>query len=268
MEQLDYVSINRSLWDQKTQHHVNSEFYDVAGFLNGRSSLNHIEQSLLGDVQDKTILHLQCHFGQDSLSLARLGARVTGADLSGVAIEKARELNAQLSLDARFVCSDLYELPSVLQEQFDIVYTSYGTIGWLPDIQRWADVVARYTRPGGKFVFAEFHPAVWMFSNDFSHVQYSYFNGAPIVETLDGTYADRSAPLKATEVGWNHGLAEVMTALMRAGFAIQSFNEFDYSPYNCFHGMVEVSPGKFQIGGMEGKLPLVYSLLAVKPQLK
>lgn len=263
--QFDYIAINRALWNQKTEYHFNSEFYDVEGFLKGRSSLNDLELALLGDVSDKSILHLQCHFGQDTLSLARLGAQVTGADLSEAAIDKARELNNILKLNAQFVCSDLYELPDVLDAKYDIVFTSYGTIGWLPDIKRWAGVVAHYLKPGGRFVFADFHPVMWMFSNDFSHVQYSYFNGAPIVEVLEGTYADKAAPIKAKEVGWNHGLAEVVNALQSCGLTIQSFEEYDYSPYNCFDNMVEAAPGKYYISGMERMLPMVYSLIAQLP---
>lgn len=260
--QLDYLAINRALWDQKTEFHYNSQFYDVESFLNGRSSLNDIELALLGNVSGKSILHLQCHFGQDTLSLARLGAHVTGVDLSGAAITKARELNDKLELNGQFVCSDIYDLPKVLEGKYDIVFTSYGTIGWLPDIERWAGVVAHFMKPGGRFVFAEFHPVLWMFSNDFSHVQYSYFNGAPIVETLEGTYADKSAAMNATEVGWNHGLAEVMNALKASGLSIVSFQEYDYSPYNCFHNMVKAAPGKYYIAGLEQKLPMVYSLVA------
>jgi len=265
--QHDYVAINRALWDQKTEYHFHSDFYDVEGFLKGRSSLNDIELALLGDVAGKSILHLQCHFGQDTLSLGRLGARVTGADLSEAAISKARELNNKLELDGRFICADLYELPNVLEDKFDIVFTSYGTIGWLPDIERWAGVVAHYMKPGGRFVFADFHPVMWMFSNDFTRVEYSYFNGEPIVETLDGTYADKSAPIKATEIGWNHGLAEVVNALKTAGLNILDFREYDYSPYNCFRNMMEAAPGKYFIAGMERKLPMVYSLLAEAPSL-
>lgn len=263
--QLDYISINKFLWNQKTEYHYSSDFYDVAGFLQGRSSLNEIELALLGDVSGKSILHLQCHFGQDTLSLARMGAQVTGADLSEAAIAKAKELNDKLQLGGEFVCSDLYALPDVLHSKFDVVFTSYGTIGWLPDIERWASVVANYLKPGGHFVFVDFHPVMWMFSNDFSNVQYSYFHGDPIVESLEGTYADKDAPIKATEVGWNHGLAEVMSALKSAGLDIRTFQEYDYSPYNCFSNMVEAAPGKYFIVGMEKKLPMVYSLVAQAP---
>jgi ubiquinone/menaquinone biosynthesis C-methylase UbiE len=207
---------------------------------------------------------MQCHFGQDTLSLARMGAKVTGIDFSGEAIKRARELNDQLGLDATFICTDIYTLPEVLDKQFDIVFTSYGTIGWLPDMQRWAGVVARFLKPGGSFVFAEFHPVVWMFNNTFSAVEYSYFNREAIVETLSGTYAAREADIKMKEIGWNHDLAEVLQNLIAAGLNLTSFQELDYSPYNCFQNMVEIAPQKFQIKGLEGKIPMMYALVAVK----
>jgi SAM-dependent methyltransferase len=260
----DYIRVNRALWDEKTRHHISSAFYhmDDDAFLNGRSSLNDIELQLLGDLRGKELLHLQCHFGQDTLSLARLGARATGVDFSEVAIGKARELNEQLNLNAEFICTDIYELPAKLDREFDIVFASYGTIGWLPDMQRWAQVVARYLKPGGRFVFVEFHPVVWMFNHDFTGIEYSYFNKEAIIETATTTYADRSAAINKQEIGWNHDLSEVMQALLDAGLRIDAFNEHDASPYNCFKNMVEVVPGSFQIAGLEGKLPLVYSLVA------
>lgn len=262
----NYIEINRALWDAKTKYHAISAFYnmDNGGFMSTVSSLKDIELALLGDIKGKTILHLQCHFGQDTLSLSKLGAKATGVDFSGAAIDKARELNEQLGLDATFICSDIYELPAVLDEQFDIVFTSYGTIGWLPDMQRWAQVVSRYIKPGGKFVFVEFHPVMWMFDSNFSVVQYSYFNRDAIVETLSGTYADRNANIEQQEIGWNHDLSEVMQNLINTGLQITHFNEYDYSPCNCFANMVEIAAGRFQIEGMEGKIPMVYSLVAEK----
>jgi SAM-dependent methyltransferase len=260
----NYIEVNKALWNKKTAYHIDSDFYALNDFIAGKSSLNDIELALLGDINGKSLLHLQCHFGMDTLSLARMGAKATGVDFSDVAIAKARELNAQLGLNANFVCTDIYDLPSKLDEQYDIVFTSYGTIGWLPDMQRWAQVVARYLKPGGQFIIVDFHPVVWMFSNDFSGIQYSYFNKEAIVETLEGTYADRNAPIAAEEIGWNHNFAEVMQNLIEAGLTIASFSEVDYSPYNCFSNMVEVSPGKFQIAGFEGKLPMVYALKAIK----
>jgi SAM-dependent methyltransferase len=258
--ELNYIEINKALWDEKTKHHTGSAFYKMDDFLKGDTSLMETELALLGDVNGKTILHLQCHFGQDSLSLTRMGAKVTGVDFSDVAITKAQELNEQLGLDARFICADIYKLPDVLTGQFDIVFTSYGVLGWLPDMKKWAEVVARYLKPGGAFVLVEFHPVIWMYSYDFTRVQYSYFNKEAIVETQSGTYADRNADISTLEVGWNHDLAEVIQSLIDSGLRITSFKELDWSPYNAFQNMVEVSPGKFQINGLEGKIPMVYAL--------
>lgn len=256
----DYLEINRKAWNAKVPVHVNSAFYDVKGFLAGVKTLNNIELSLLGDINGKSILHLQCHFGMDTISLARLGAHATGVDFSEAAIAQARELATKTNTSAEFICCDVYALPQLLDKQFDIVFTSYGTIGWLPDMHKWADVVNSFLRPCGHFIIAEFHPVVWMFSNDFTSIQYSYFNKDAIVETLEGTYADRNAPIEAQEIGWNHDLGEVLGALLQQKLLLVSFFEYDYSPYACFSRSVEVSAGKYQIEGLEGKIPLVYAL--------
>lgn len=263
MEQ-QYLDINKQLWNNKVAHHVASDFYDVPAFLAGKSSLNGIELALLGDLKGKSVLHLQCHFGQDTISLARMGAVATGVDLSDKAIDQAKELAAQAGTNARFVCSDVYSLPGVLEEQFDIVFTSYGTIGWLPDMDRWAGIVSRYLKPGGRFVFAEFHPALWMYDDNFEKIVYSYFNDEVIITQQQGTYADNEAPLQDTEVSWNHPLSEVFGALLQQGLQLADFREYNYSPYNCFKGMEEFEPGKFRIGNFGNKIPLVYSLVCTK----
>ncbi|HKK38655.1 MAG TPA: class I SAM-dependent methyltransferase, partial [Cryomorphaceae bacterium] len=154
----DYQQINRQSWNDRVDSHLKSEFYDVEGFLKGQASLKEIELPLLGDVNGKSILHLQCHFGQDTLSLQRMGANCVGVDLSDKAIEAAQNLNEELGLNARFVACDVYEAPKHIDEKFDVVFTSYGTIGWLPDLDRWAEVIAHFLKPGGKLVFVEFHP--------------------------------------------------------------------------------------------------------------
>lgn len=263
-EEQQYFETNRSLWNGKTPHHIASAFYDMEGWMAGNTSLKGPELDILGDISNKTLLHLHCHFGQDSLSLARMGANVTGTDISDVAIQYARELNEQLGLGARFIEADTYSVPGKVGEQFDIVFATYGVIGWLPDMQRWADVVSSMLKPGGRLVFVEFHPAVWMFDNHFTHVQYSYFNRGPIIETLDGTYADRSAEIKMKEIGWNHSIADVLQSLINSGMQITVFKEYDYSVFNCFNNTVETAPGQWQIKGMEGKLPMMYALEAVK----
>lgn len=261
----NYLEINRQLWNSKTPHHLASEFYDVEGFMKGRNTLNAPEIGLLGDVSGKHILHLQCHFGQDTISLSRMGASVTGVDFSEKAIEAAKDLAIQTNSQAKFICCDIYSLPQHADSKFDSVFTSYGTIGWLPDIKKWAGVVSHFLKPGGKFVFVEFHPVVWMMDGAFKEIAYSYFNREAIVEEEEGTYADRSAPVKNVSVGWNHSLAEVAGALLDAGLQLTSFDEYDYSPYNCFNNMVEEEPGKFRVAHLAGKLPLLYSLTARKP---
>lgn len=260
----NYLEINRQSWNNRVEPHLQSDFYDQEGFLGGRSSLNEIELALLGDLQGKRVLHLQCHFGQDTISLSRLGAKVTGVDLSDKAIEQARKIADQTGADATFICCDIYDLPNQLDQQFDMVFTSYGTIGWLPDLDRWARVVAHFLKPGGKFVFAEFHPVVWMFDDDFEKVGYRYFNSGAIVETESGTYADKSADITQQSITWNHGLAEVISSLIQHGLEINALEEYDYSPYNCFRHTVEFSPGKYRIQHLDDKIPMAYSILATR----
>lgn len=260
----DYLAKNKASWNARTPFHVESEFYNVKSFLAGQSSLNEIELNLLGDVAGKAVLHLQCHFGQDSLSLARMGAQVTGIDLSDKAIETAQALNAQLGTAASFVCCDLYNLPRHLDQQFDIVFTSYGTVGWLPDLGRWAAVVARFLKPGGRFIMADFHPVVWMMDNQFTEVTYSYFNTGALEESESGTYTDRNAPIHSDTVTWIHPLSDILGSLIRQGLRIARFEEFDYSPYNCFSRTEEFAPGKFRIAHLGNKIPMVYAIEAHK----
>lgn len=260
----NYLEINRNSWNAKVEPHLKSDFYFVDEFLNGRTSLNSIELNLLGDISGKEILHLQCHFGQDSISLARMGAKVTGIDLSDKAIEAAKELNEKCGTDAEFLVSDVYELPKNLNQKFDIVYTSYGTIGWLPDLKKWAEVIQHFLKPGGKFVFVEFHPVVWMFDDDFTHLKYNYFNEKPIVETYEGTYADFSAPLSQKYVMWNHPTSEVLNSLIQNKMEILSFDEFDWSPYPCFQHVEKFEEGKWRIPQFGNKVPHVFAITAQK----
>lgn len=260
----DYSAINRESWNKRTALHLASDFYNVQGFLQGNSSLNSIELELLGDVRGKRILHLQCHFGQDSLSLARMGAQVTGIDLSDVAIESAKMLSKESGTHAEFICCDLYDLPKHLDAQFDIVFTSYGTIGWLPDLQKWAQVISKFLKSGGSFVFAEFHPVVWMFDDAFENIAYQYFKSSPIIETTTGTYAEKEAAVTLESVNWNHALSEVFDNLVKEGISIDTFREYDYSPYNCFQNTVEFEPGKYRIEHLGNKIPMVYALRGTK----
>lgn len=260
----EHFAANRALWNARTELHYASAFYDVEGFVNGKGTLNAIESDLIGDPRGQHVLHLQCHFGQDTLSLARLGAYVTGLDISDTAIAKANELAIRCGLTATFIESNVLDRRAELEGAFDLVFSSYGTIGWLPRLDTWAGNIAAYLKPGGRFVFAEFHPAIWMFSNDFSRVQYSYFDREVIAENETGTYAVRDASLQLPSYGWNHSLADVLQSLIDAGLRIEAFREFDRSPYDCFQRTVPTADGQFMIAGMEGKLPMVFALAARK----
>jgi SAM-dependent methyltransferase len=261
---MDYISINQKLWNSRVPHHYSSDFYDVPAFLAGANSLNEIELPLLADVSGKRVLHLQCHFGQDTLSLARMGAIATGLDFSAAAIEKARSLCAESGLQAEFIQADVYEADKLISEPVDIVFASYGVVGWLPDLERWAQVISKCLKQGGELVFAEFHPALWMFDNDITHVQYSYFMQEPILEEEQGTYANASAAISLKSVNWNHSIGEVFMALRNAGLNITFLQEYDFSPYPIFPKNAVVGERRWNVEGMEGKLPLVYALKAVK----
>ncbi len=261
----EYFDSNKHIWNQRTVVHKDSSFYDVDGFRKGKSVLNSIELGELGDVQNKKILHLQCHFGLDSLDLARRGASVTGVDMSDKAIEEAKKINDEVDLDAKFICSNVYDLKDNLDEKFDIVFTSYGVVGWLPDLSAWAEIIKHFLKPGGVFYIAEFHPVVWMFDDDFTRIKYSYENQELIIIENEGTYTDRAANIEGKEYSWNHSISEVINALITQGLKIEFFNEWMYSPYPCFRNIVEIEKGKWQVKGLEGKIPMVYSLKATIP---
>jgi SAM-dependent methyltransferase len=259
----NYLEVNRTSWNNRTEVHISTDWYNIPAFIAGESSLKEIELGLLGDLSNQSALHLQCHFGMDTISLERLGAKATGVDLSNRAIEEAEKLAEKTDSKANFICSDIYDLPNHLEGQFDLVFTSYGTIGWLPDIDKWASVVNHFLKPGGRFIIAEFHPSVWMFDNDFSKVEYRYFNDAAIVEN-ESSYADREGSEKKTFITWNHALSEVIQSLLKQGLKLDSFQEYDYSPFDCFSHTEEFEKSKFRIKHLENKIPMVYSLSCSK----
>ncbi len=260
----NYFEINKDLWDKWAELHVNTKFYDIEAFKNGKSSLNKTELNLLGDLKGKSILHLQCHFGQDSLSLARLGAQVTGVDLSEKGIEIAQSLAKELNLDVEFVCSNVLELDQNLKGKFDIVYTSYGTIGWLPDLNQWGKIVNHFLKPGGKFVMVEFHPLMNMYDDDFSSLKYSYFKKDLVLLDESGSYADVDAKhVKGQSATWDYSLSEAIMALLNTGMTLHDFQEYDFSHYDIFKDSIKNEEG-FQVKGLEGKLPLMFSLVVTK----
>lgn len=271
-----YFEANRQSWNKRTPVHKDSVFYRLKEFKAGQTSLNKIELEELGDVKEKTLLHLQCHFGMDTMSWARLGAKCVGVDLSDEAIRLAKEINKELSLDVKFICCNIYDLlPQSSEsskapplegfgEAFDIVFTSYGTIGWLPDLEKWSEIISYYLKPGGIFYIVDFHPALWMMDEDFQYIKYNYFNTEVIMDETEGTYSDRNAPIKTTNYGWNHPFSEILNNLIQQNLQVVHLNEFPYSPYNCFNNVEQGSDGMWRIKAMNEKLPMLYSIKAVK----
>lgn len=262
----EYFKVNKETWNKKVSIHTASEFYNVDSFLKGKSSLNDYELDEIGDVNGKSILHLQCHFGQDTLSLARLGAKCTGIDLSNLGIEKAKELNAVLGLDATFIESNVYDVPENVKGKFDVVFASYGVVGWLPDLKTWGEIIASKLKKGGFFYLIEFHPIAWMFTYLESppKLVYPYQTSDVIYEEYSGTYTNKDAAIISKEYGWNHGLGEVISSLTNAGLHIDFLHEFEKSPYNSFPEMDTTENGMFVLKANQSLFPLLYSIKATK----
>ena len=260
----NYFDVNKTTWNEKVKIHVASQFYDMQSFRKGNSSLKEFELRALGDVKGKSMLHLQCHFGQDTLSWARLGANCTGVDLSNEGIDLAKMLNKELSLDAEFVCCNVLETSKYVKETFDIVFTSYGVIGWLPDLKPWGKMIAEKLNKEGSFYMVEFHPIVWMFDylEGIPIMKYGYMQEEVIYEEYVGTYADPNSKMISKESTWNHGLSEVINALTEAGLHIEFLNEYDDSPYNILPDLVETQSGNYIL---KNKLyPLIFEIKATK----
>lgn len=251
---------NKTLWNNRVASHLDTELYDLENFKKGKCSLNNIELEVLPDVDGKSMLHIQCHFGQDSISWARRGAKVTGTDISEDAIQTARQLSRELDANCEFIVSNTYDLPKNHEGQYDIVFASYGVIGWLPDMDELGKVVSQFVKPGGKFVLVEFHPVVWMFNDDFTALTYPYNNFGMLEFETSTTYADDKIELESRkEYNWNHGLGEVINGMTKAGLTLKQLKEYDYSPYRVFPNMFEVENG-YQIEGYDGIIPMVYAL--------
>jgi 2-polyprenyl-3-methyl-5-hydroxy-6-metoxy-1,4-benzoquinol methylase len=212
----------------------------------------------MNDVGGQKLLHLQCHFGLETLSWARKGAIVTGMDISPAAIKTAVEIRDETRLPGDFVCSDVYSFDRGEQPEYDIVYTSYGSVGWLPDLEAWANVIAANLRVGGIFYMAEFHPLYDLVSG------FSYFHSPnPDVEEK-GTYTENCTGAKTKLITWAHPLSQVVNALVKNGVRIDHLNEYPFSPYNCFPGMEEREQGRFYIDYSGHDIPLVYTIKATK----
>ena len=266
----EYMDANRRQWDALAPIHARSDFYDVDGFRAGETSLASVELEEVGEVRGRSLLHLQCHFGLDTLSWARLGAKATGVDFSVPAIRIARSLSAELDIPARFLACNVYDLPRTLDEPgaFDLVFTSYGVLCWLPDIPRWARVVAHFLRPGGAFHMVEFHPYAGVFDDENEselRVRYPYFYARQPMEFENtGSYAEPTADVTTRGYEWSHPVSDVVNALIGAGLRIEHLREHPFSAYQQLPMLARGADGLWRLPEGAGNVPLMYSIKAVK----
>ena len=261
---------NLAYWDELVAINARSDFYALEKFNAGGCALHSLELEELGPVDGRSLLHLQCHFGLDSLSWARLGARVTGMDFSAEGIRLARQLSQECAIPAEFIESNLYDLPKNLQGEFDIVFTSYGALTWLSDLPRWAQIVTHFLKPGGLFYMAEIHPHSIVFDETAGvlplRVAYSYFDKEAIEVPVEGSYADRSA-LTQQKVcyQWNYPLGQVVSALIEAGLQLEFLHEFPYTVFQQFPFLELGQDGYYRLPGGKELVPLMFSIKGKKP---
>jgi len=260
------MNVNRRKWDESVPLHVAAPSYDVPSFLRGRSTLQPLEVKEMGSVRGKSLLHLQCHFGLDTLTWARRGARVTGVDFSLPAVRAARRLARRAGIKARFIQSNVYDLPDVLNGSFDIVYTGKGAMCWLPDIERWAQVVATFLKPGGRLYLLEDHPVAEIFPNDPPITSLvpkdPYFGSRALREVYDGTYATHEKMKYKVSYSWIHPISETLSALIRHGLDITSVREYPYSYWPRYPFMTEDRQGYWHLTQQAGVIPLMWSVTA------
>lgn len=262
-----FIDFNKAFWNERVSIHKNSGFYKLEQFKQGINKLHPLEVKELGDISGRTILHLQCHFGMDTLSLEMLGADVTGIDFSEEAIRTAKELRDEMGMKAEFLLSDIYSLPEKLHKKFDIVFTSYGVLTWLPDLESWGKVVSHFLKDDGYFYIAEIHPASMIYDNKKSQneyrIAYPYFEGQePVMEDEEGTYADNNAVTKNNiTYEWPHSLSRIIMSLINAGLKIVFFHEHDFTVWKQFPWIKKCEDGYYRT---DENLPLLFSLKAVK----
>lgn len=261
---MDYAKINKKWWDSVTPIHADSKLYDLKSFKKGKSSLFSIEDEELPNVKVKTMLHLMCHFGMDTLSFARKGAKVTGVDISESSMKLAKELSEELHIPGEFICSDIYDLPKKLDKKFDIVYMSYGVLCWIADIDAWAKLVHHYLKDGGTFYITELHPFTNMLSAEFQ-IYFDYFDKGPYVDDSEGTYTDWNADIKGETYVWLYKISDLINALAKAGLKIEFIHEFPYTMYEQFPGLMKKDKkGRFVLKDRSIQVPLLFSLKATK----
>lgn len=261
------LEANLANWNSRVSVHVESRFYDVEGWLRNALGPQQREIEALGNVEGKTLVHLQCHFGMDTLRWARAGATVTGLDFSPAAIEEATSLakRAGLSERASFVCANVYDAPQALSGQrFDVVYVSFGSLCWLPNVTAWGAVVAELLAPGGKLYLHDGHPFTSCFDDDGERVIYGYFEEPdnPFASDSTSTYTDGEQLSATRTYEWNHSISEIISALTRCGLVIDSLIEHDWTLFRQFPWLVEDSSGQFAIPTGHPRVPLSFTLLA------
>ncbi|MFI9591912.1 class I SAM-dependent methyltransferase [Nonomuraea sp. NPDC052265] len=265
----DALAPNRALWDERARVHGSTptdRFYDVDAFLAGRQTLYELDRRLAGDVAGKDLLHLQCHFGMDTLSWARLGARVTGVDFSPVAVARARELAVKAGLAATFVEADTQRLPESLAGGFDVAVATYGVLCWIGDLAAWMRGAAMALRPGGRLVLVDLHPAYeTVASLDPLVVDWPYGGGQAHRETVTGTYADAGVVTEAQEtVQYPYSLGEIVTAAARAGLTVAELGEHVAAETDPRGLLPEGEDGRYRLPFGDSYLPVLYSLVAVR----
>ena len=272
-ERAEFDRVNKAYWDQLTELHNVGDVYSVETFLKGESILDPLVREGIGDVSGKSIVHLQCHFGLDTLSLARLGARVTGVDYSPKAIATARALSAKSGVPGTFIEGRIEEMPAKIAERFDMAYVTWGALNWLPDLKPWATTIATLLKPGGFLYLAEFHPLAQAIDLNETGADGTLSIAYPMVGkatarewTADTDYADEKTKLPVNKTWeWNHGLDEVLGNLIGAGLRIDSYREFPYLAWRSFPAMVEMDDRFFCLPPHLPQVPLAYSLKASKP---
>jgi SAM-dependent methyltransferase len=263
-------AVNRANWDERTAIHLGSRFYDVEGWLREERGPRAFEAEVLGDVAGLRLLHLQCHFGLDTLAWARAGARVTGLDFSTEAIDAARDLAVRAGLDglATFVCADVLDAVDALDHAtFDVVYVSIGSLTWLPSVDRWARQVGALVAPGGRLYVHDVHPFGLTLAFDESRVERTYFEEPDSHISESGiTYADGSQRLERRRAyWWNHGIGETVTALVRHGLRLEWLTEHDWTLFEQFPWLVE-RDGRWVHPPSAPRIPLTFSMLATRPE--
>lgn len=240
----DRVAANRASWDARTPVHVASRFYDVDGWVRDRPLPRQRELDVIGDVTDRTLVHLQCHIGLDTLQLARAGARAVGLDFSPAAIDTARSLAQQTALAdrAEFVCADVYDAVEALSGRtFDVVYVSLGALCWLPSVERWAEQAAALVAPGGRLYLHDVHPMCWALDDDEPRVAHTYFQEPePYVDDAGTTYTDGVTDPLPRSYEWNHSIGEIVTAVLGQGLVVEQLVEHDWGPFSRFPFLVEL----------------------------